>query len=374
MHSRRNSKAFALVLVLSVAILPSLDVHATSPDEDLTVQVYKKLAPATVFITSSYLPSDRIPNGPNSGIGSGILLDQKGSILTNAHVVQGAVKITVTLYDNTRLPADLVGLDPVTDVALLKIALPKEYPAPAQLGDSDGLEIGQKVLAIGHPFGLGYALTTGVISGFGKTPDTGTGEVLHDRVIQTSAAINPGNSGGPLVDLEGRVVGINTAMLLGAQNIGFAIPINAAKEVLGELRNHGRVIRPWLGLIGKVVTDELMQLFCLPLRHGVLIQDIAPRGPADRAGLKAGKLNITIEGEPWVFGGDIIQAIDGRDVKTPAEFTKVIHKLKTGQAVNLSIIRDGTPLTIRATLEERPGLSSSGANPASLPKIELRPL
>jgi S1-C subfamily serine protease len=373
MHSLRHSKAFVLVLILSAAILPSLEVHAISPDEDLTVQVYKKLALATVFITSSYLTNERNPSGP-AGIGSGILLDQTGAILTNAHVVQGAAKITVMLHDNTRLPAELVGLDPVTDVALLKIALPKKHPAPAQLGDSDNLEIGQKVLAIGHPFGLGYALTTGVISGFGSTPDTGTGEVLHDRVIQTSAAINPGNSGGPLVDLDGHVVGINSAMLLGAQNIGFAIPINTVKQVLGELQSHGRVVRPWLGFIGKVVTDELMQLFCLPLRHGVLVQDIAPRSPADRAGLQAGKLNITIEGEPWVFGGDIIQSIDGQGVKTPAEFTKVIHKLKVGQVVELSIIRGGAFLTIRAALEERPGPSSSGTSPAVQPKIELRPL
>jgi len=372
MYRLRLSKEFALILLLSAAILSSSEVHAISPDEALTVQIYKKLAPATVFIASSYLTSEPMSMGP--GIGSGILLDQTGSILTNAHVVQGAAKITVTLHDNTRVPAELVGLDPVTDVALLKIALPKKHPVPAQLGDSDNLEVGQKVLAIGHPFGLGYALTTGVISGFGSTPDTGAGEVPHDRVIQTSAAINPGNSGGPPVDLEGHVVGINSSVLLGAQNIGFAIPINTVKEVLGELQSHGRVVRPWLGLIGKVVTDELMQLFCLPLRHGVLVQAIAPRSPADRAGLQAGKLHITIEGEPWVFGGDIIQSVDGHGVKTPTEFMKVLHTFKVGQVVELSIIREGTPLTIRTALEERPGPSSSGGNPAAPIKMELRPL
>lgn len=364
----------ALAFALGSASPPSFEVHATSPDEDLTVQVYKKIAPATVFITSSYLTKEHLPNVGNTGIGSGILLDRQGSVLTNSHVVQGATKITVILHDNTRLPADLLGLDPVTDLALLHIALPKGHPALAQLGDSDNLEIGQKVLAIGHPYGLGYALTTGVISGFGRTPDIGSGEVFHDRVIQTSAAINPGSSGGPLVDLDGQVVGINTSLLLGAQNIGFAIPINTVKQVVTELRKSGRVIRPWLGFIGKVVTDEVMGLFCLPLRHGFLIQDVARGSPADKAGLQAGKLNIMIEGEPWVFGGDIIQAIDGMDIKTPAQFSEVFQRLKVGQTIQLNILRQGSALTMRVTLEERPGPSPSGITPTGQQRIQLRPL
>ena len=173
-----------------------------------------------------------------------MLIDAEGSIVTNAHVVGGAASITVTLHDGTRLPAELIGSDPQSDVALLRVTLPKGSYSPADLGDSDKLEIGQKVLAIGHPFGLGYAFSMGIVSGFGKLIETKQ-EVFQERVIQTTAPFNPGNSGGPLVDSEDRVVGINSSILLGAQSIGFAIPINTVKAIVAEFKTDGRVIRPW---------------------------------------------------------------------------------------------------------------------------------
>jgi S1-C subfamily serine protease len=372
MSKRRTLYRLALPFALLATTVFSGDSHASVPVEEATVKVYKKVALSTVFIASAYLTREHLPPGEVTGIGSGILLDQEGLILTNSHVVYGATKITVMLHDNQRLTADLVALDPVTDLALLRVPLPKGRYTIAQLGDSDRIEIGERVLAIGHPFGLGYALTTGVISGFGRTPEAG--EVFHDRIIQTSAAINPGNIGGPLVDLEGKVIGINTALLIGAQNIGFAIPINTVKEVLPELIKYGRVIRPWVGFMGKLLTEEVINLFALPLRHGVLVQGVERGSPADRAGLRSGKLKVSIEEEPWILGGDIIQEVNGMDIKTPRKFATVMNGLKVGQTIDLSIVRDGTARKLRVTLEERPRPPQFEGKPEAPPKIELRPL
>jgi S1-C subfamily serine protease len=214
------------------------------------------------------------------------------------------------------------------------------------------MEIGQEVVAIGHPFGLGYALTTGVVSGFGTRPDAQA--TPHERVIQTSAAINPGNSGGPLVDKEGRVIGINMAVLAGGQNIGFAIPINTAKSIADELREHGRVVRPWLGITGKLLHDEVIDLFAVPLTKGLLVVDIDEGSPAQKAGLRGGSLNVIVEGEPWVLGGDIVQAVNGLEITTAEEFAAILKTIEIGQVVTLRVSRNGSYLNIEATIEEHP--------------------
>ena len=320
-------------------------------EEDTTVQIYKKVAPTTVFIASAYFTRHHMTSPSNTGIGSGLLINDQGEIVTNAHVVEGAAKITVLLHDDTRLPAEVVGIDGETDIALLRVKLPKEHPQIAEFGDSDHIEIGQQVLAIGHPFGLGYAVTTGVISGFGISPMFGPDQ---EAVLQTSAAINPGNSGGPLVDLGGKVIGLNASLLIGAQNISFAIPINTVKSVVAELRVHGRVIRPWLGIKATLLSEEVINLFTMPLAHGWLVEDIEEGSPAEKAGLLAGDLNVTIEGVPWVLGGDIIQDVNGEDVRTVQQHAKTLKKLKIGDVVELSIVRNGTPGKILATVHERP--------------------
>ncbi len=358
-----------LVLTVCTGIPSLLGAALVTPEEVNSVRVYKQMAKSTVLVASAYVSSHHIAHASDKGLGSGILIDERGAIVTNAHVVEGAAGITVTLHDGTRLPAELIGSDPQTDVALLQVTLPKGQYAPAHLGDSDKLEIGQKVLAIGHPFGLGYAFSTGIVSGFGKLFETKQ-EVFQDRVIQTTAPFNPGNSGGPLVDSEDRVVGINSAILLGAQNIGFAIPINTVKAVLPELRAHGRVIRPWLGIKGKFVTDELRNLIALPLVGGLLIIDVEEGSPARRVGLRAGELDVTIEGEPWVLGGDIIVSINGQDVKTSGQYAKVFKQLKAEQSVRLKVHRDGEAHTLDVTLGERP----SPPGPPQRPKIEVPPV
>lgn len=357
MRSTPRQLTLALTILLSswacAGFHAAAQAQAKEADQENTVRIYKKVAPATVFIKTT-LVTEHLISGVNGSLGSGVLLDDQGLILTNAHLVDGAAKILVALHDGTRLTASLVGTDPVTDLALLQVHLPKGPRTTAKLGDSDRVEIGQKVVAIGHPFGLGYALTTGVVSGFGTTPETRA--TFQEKVIQTSAAINPGNSGGPLVDAEGRVIGINNTILAVGQNIGFAIPINTAKTVVAELRTHGRVIRPWLGITGKLVPEEVIDLFAIPMRKGLLVAHIDEDSPAHKAGLLAGGLNVTIEGEPWILGGDILVAVNGHDITTVEQYMKVFKTLKVGQTITLSILRNGAALDITVTLEEQPRL------------------
>ncbi len=346
---------FIAVLMLTACIGPSMPLATAlvTPEEINSVRIYKQIAKSTVLIASAYVSSHHIAEASGKGLASGVLLDDHGSIVTNAHAVMGAAKITVTFHDGTRLPADLVGSDPQTDIALLSVVLPKGQHALAHLGNSDKLEVGQKVLAIGHPFGLGYAFSTGIVSGFGKLFETKQ-EVLQERLIQTTAPINPGNSGGPLVDSEGRIIGINSSILQGAQNIGFAVPINTVKSIIASLQKNGRVIRPWLGIKGKFVTQELRNLIALPLVSGVLILDVDEKSPAEAIGLHGGTLNVTIEGESWVLGGDILVAVDGHEVKTIEQYNSVLGPLTVGQSIQLTVVRDGEYLTKTATLGERP--------------------
>ena len=358
-----------LVLTVWMGTSWNLAAALVTPEEMNSVRVYKQLANATVLVSSAYVSAHHIVQASGKGLGAGVLIDEQGSIVTNAHVVDGAANITVTLHDGTRLPAELIGSDPQSDIALLHVTLLKGRHVPAQLGDSDKLEIGQKVLAIGHPFGLGYAFSTGIVSGFGQLLETKQ-EVFQERVIQTTTPINPGNSGGPLVDSEDRVVGINSGVLMGAQNIGFAIPINTVKAIITELRTNGRVVRPWLGIKGKFVTDEVRNLIALPLVSGLLIIDVEDGSPAQTIGLRAGNLDVTIEGEPWVLGGDILVAVDGQDVKSSEQYAKVLRPLKAKQSIDVTVFRDGTRRTLTVTLGERP----TPSNPSQHPRIEAPPL
>jgi serine protease Do len=361
--------AACLVVSIWIGTPWTLSAALVTPEEMNSVRVYKQLAKATVLVSSAYVSAHHIVQASGKGLGTGVLIDEQGSIVTNAHVVDGAANITVTLHDGTRLPAELIGSDPQSDIALLHVTIPKGRHAPAQLGDSDKLEIGQKVLAIGHPFGLGYAFSTGIVSGFGQLLETKQ-EVFQERVIQTTTPINPGNSGGPLVDSEDHVIGINSSILMGAQNIGFAIPINIVKSIITELRTNGRVVRPWLGIKGKFVTDEVRNLIALPLVSGLLIIDVEDGSPAQTIGLRAGDLDVTIEGEPWILGGDILVAVDGQDVKSSEQYAKVLRPLKAKQSIDVTVFRDGTRRTLTVTLGERP----TPSHPSQHPKIEVPPV
>ncbi len=354
----------ASAYVAVVAALLVITGHAkAASDEDIAVRLYKKVAPATVFISSAYISHHHLPGSTSqdTSIGSGFLLNKDGEVITNAHVIEGAANVTVSLQDGTRLAAEVVGSDAQSDIALLRVALPKGHHAVVQLGDSDRLEVGQRVFAIGHPFGLGYAFTTGLVSGFGRV--LGMPNIFQERVIQTSAAINPGNSGGPLIDADGKVVGVNAAVLMGAQSIGFSIPINKVKSIIAELSKHGRVIRPWVGTGGKLVTDSVRGLIALPLAAGFLIMDVEDGSPAEQSGLRAGNIDVVIEGEPWVLGGDIILEINGRSVGTPEDYTQAVSQLKIGQSAAMKVMRNGEYMTVTVTPKERTKSHQASARP-----------
>lgn len=357
-HDGSSYQAFLLHLAVSVAVICALAASAQASregselDEHRTIDLYQRLAPATVLLSITYDSAHPLLSPPTAGVGAGFVVDDAGTVLTNSHVVDGAGTVTATLYNGQRVAASLVGLDPASDVAVLQLASERPAIVPVPFGDSDALHIGQQTMVVGSPFGLGFTLTTGIISGVG--PAQGMTPFTPSRLIQTTAPLNPGNSGGPLVDSQGRVVGIATAILMGAQNIGFAIPINAAKQVLAELKEKGRVVRPWLGVTGKFVTEDLQRLFTLPLASGLLVEDVEDGSPAEEAGLKTGRLSLTIEGVPWVLGGDIVVALHGRSIPTAEAFADVVSRFHVGQEIQVEIMREGQRLEKAVVLRERP--------------------
>lgn len=274
---------------------------------------------------------------PVKGMGSGTIIDSKGYILTNNHVVGGSEKISVTLWNNEVLEGRLVGSCTAHDIAVVKVD--REGLQAAELGDSDKLRVGQRVYAIGNPFGLagGPTITSGVISALNRTIESRS-EML-ENLVQTDAAINPGNSGGPLVTLDGKVVAISTAIIPFAQGIGFAIPINSAKNCANEIVTHGISARPWLGIIGLSLTQEMARYYGLPVDRGVLVTKVVDGSPADRAGLTA---------------GDIILKIDDVAVYNIEDLVKAIHKRRVGDTVSMIVVTNSHEELFEVTLKKMP--------------------
>jgi len=266
--------------------------------------------------------------------GSGVIVDKEGYILTNNHVVEGADKIKIRLIDGREFTATVKGQDSRTDLAVLYIKA-KDLPV-ATLGDSDKLDVGEWAIAIGSPFGLEHTVTVGVISAKGRT---GLGTGTYEDFIQTDASINPGNSGGPLINIDGEVVGINAMIIQPGTGIGFAIPINMAKQILNDLIKQGKVVRPWLGISVQDLTPEMAEQFQVKEKEGVLVAQIHPGTGAEKGGLTS---------------GDIIKALDDKAIKNVNELIKEIQKKKVGQKVKLSVVRDGKPTTIEVTLSAMP--------------------
>ncbi len=271
---------------------------------------------------------------PQRGAGSGFILSKDGYVVTNNHVVEGAREIVVTLADRDEYPATVVGRDPKTDLALLKINPKKDLPA-ATLGDSGGVRVGDWVVAIGNPFGLANTVTAGIVSAKGRVIGAGP----YDDFIQTDASINPGNSGGPLFNLRGEVVGINTAVVASGQGIGFAIPVNTAKLVVPELKAAGRVTRGWLGISVQEVTNDLQKALALPDRKGALVAGIASGGPAERAGLRP---------------GDLIRRYGGKSVEDSAHLPAVVAATPAGKKVTIAVLRDGREQDLVVTIGRMP--------------------
>jgi serine protease Do len=326
-----------------------------SSDEVINVNVFEKVHAAVVNIATTTLSYNFwMQVIPQQGQGTGFIIDKRGYILTNNHVVENAREITVTLSNGIKLPATLVGRDATSDLAVIKIS-GDNINEVVELGDSSDLQVGQKALAIGNPFGLGQTLTTGIISALNRSIITEDNTQIDD-VIQTDAPINPGNSGGPLLNSNGEVIGINTSIFTtsgGYQGIGFAIPINSAKEIAAQLITTGKVARPWLG-ITSISVNELSGYLNLGINDGLLIVQVYQGSPADKAGLKGGDRTVIIGRYRLPIGGDIITAIDSNTMSEPNDIDRVLSRKKIGEKVNVKIFRDGRLMEAPVTLLEKP--------------------
>jgi serine protease Do len=343
----------AVLMVVIITVLMSLDATAKAECDTSLPTLYQQVSPSVVFISAVSVASVHPGERVGTVVGSGVLMDREGLILTNSHVVFGRRAISVTLDNGYTTPAKLLGADPIFDVAVLRIPVPEAGLPQATLGDSDALQVGEEVIAIGNPMGLEQTLTRGVISGIDRLLSEFPLNLMLP-LIQTDAAINPGNSGGPLVNRCGEVVGLTSALLADAKNIGFAIPINVVKQVLPQLVQQGRVMRPWLGVNGKVIGKEVQDLLKLPLVDGFLVETIEPGSPAAKAGLHEGELLIAISGEEFLFGGDIITAANGKELDDTEKFAQFVRTLKVGETVHLTLYHDGTTRQVEFTLPERP--------------------
>lgn len=349
----------ALVSVAACATIASAQSQADldgGPCAEPIPEIYNRVSPAVVSISSMainlYQPGDRV----SRAVGSGVIFDASGLVLTNSHVVFGRQAITVTLDDGTMVPGEVVGADPVFDVAILRIPRPTTGTLPVAVpGSSARLRVGEEVLALGNPLGLDQTLTRGIVSAINRILPDAPFSIL-EPLIQTDAPINPGNSGGPLVNRCGEVIGLTTAILPDAQNIGFAIPIDLVKGVIPSLLDKGRIIRPWLGVQGHLVPPSLKEVLRLPLTEGLLVEVVEPGSPAAHVGVRGGHLDVVIGGDALLLGGDIITQVNGRRADTPEQLTGAMRHLKVGDTVRLTLFRAGQTQDVEFVLPERPFL------------------
>ena len=329
-------------------------------EEQNNIAVYKRVLPSVVNITSTSLVFNFFYGPvPQQGQGSGFILDKAGHILTNFHVVEGANRgVEVQLSNKHRYSAKVVGTDKTHDLALLQIDAPNLQPVT--LADSSQLSVGQKVFAIGNPFGLAGTMTRGIISSIRQVRGA-EGAPIEDA-IQTDAAINPGNSGGPLLNSHGEVIGINTMIASnGAEQssgIGFAIPINTAKAVLADLTRYGQVRRPSLGIVSYPIGPDLAEQMGLNADSGVLIQKVIPGGAADRAGLRGGNEQAYVGNTPIMLGGDLIIAIDGQQITDPQDISGVMDRHQAGDTITVTILRGRRQMNIKLILGEARGVNT----------------
>jgi S1-C subfamily serine protease len=335
---------------------PAVRGATLSTDEMNNIDIYKTAHNATVNISSTVYKRGWFGQiVPEPGTGSGFLIDADGRILTNHHVVSGrAPEVMVTLPDKSRFKAEILVRDPSNDLALLKIS-PKTKLPHLRLGDSETLQVGQKVLAIGNPFGLEGTLTTGIISSLGRQLTDETNRTL-EGMIQTDAAINPGNSGGPLLDSQGNVIGINTAIYGPGGNIGigFALPISRAKSMLDDFQAGRKFGRPWLGVNVLPVYGDLAELLELPSEGGLLIQEVGQGSAAASGGLRGARRYVIVGNTEVGIGGDLIMEIEGVKADRGDALTRGLNKKRPGDSIELNIYRSGQKMKVKVTLGERP--------------------
>ena len=342
---------------------PAAAAADLSNEEKNNIDVYQRYSSGVVNITTTALTYDFFfrPVPTESGTGSGAIIDNQGHIVTNFHVIRGAERMEVTLPDKSRVEAKLVGADPNKDLAVIRINVPRGGKlTPIPLGTSTGLLVGQKVLAIGNPFGLERTLTTGIISSLGRSIQAPNGLIIDD-IIQTDAPINPGNSGGPLLNSQGQIIGINTAILSpsnsGSIGIGFAIPADTVRRIASELISTGYVRYPWLGL-GRVLplTDypAVSEALQLNVDGGLMVMDMIPNSPAAKAGIRESTQQLRTPYLRLPVGGDVILKIQGKSVNTVQEVQTELYRYKPGERITVSVLRNNKQLDIPVTLEEAP--------------------
>ncbi len=346
------SSGFTLFIIYWSAPPPASALQLTAPppppptpdlsqEEQTNIEIYQRVSSAVVNITSTSMEYNWFYEIiPRKGIGSGILIDTEGHVVTNYHVIEGARHLEVTLHDKTVVEAERVGIDPPNDLAVLRIECPEQTCRPAVLGKSDVLRVGQNVLAIGNPFGLQHTLTTGIISSTGRSLRTEQGYV--ENVIQTDAAINPGNSGGPLLNSQGEIIGINTAIFSrtgDSAGIGFAIPVDTLSRVLPDLIENGRVLRPWIGVSGRPLTSRLAQALDSPVEKGFLLERIEEGSTADLAGLRGGSQRYLYGNSIILVGGDILVEIDGQGVRDRWDILRGLQDKRPGDEVGIVYYR-----------------------------------
>jgi S1-C subfamily serine protease len=326
---------------------------AFDAEEQQNIAVYRKALPSVVNITSTAVAFNFFNQPvPQQGQGSGFILSKEGLILTNNHVIDNAQRVQVTLYDKHNYKATVIGVDHQHDLALLKIDAPNLVPAT--LSDSTGLMVGQRVYAIGNPFGLSGTMTRGIISAI-RSIGVSSGSPIEDA-IQTDAAVNPGNSGGPLLNSRGEVIGITTLIASNGSDqsagIGFAIPINTAKAVLDDYAKYGRVRRPSLDIVPLPIGPDIAEQIGLPADYGVLIQRVLPGGAAEKAGLRGGNQRLYDGNVPVMLGGDLIVAVDGQQIETPQDLSAALNLHRAGDTVTVTIFRGQRRLNVRVTLSD----------------------
>jgi S1-C subfamily serine protease len=332
--------------------------------------IYAHAAPGVVQVTAT----SRVTTAPDpfldpfgfggptmqtqQALGSGFVIDKAGHIVTNYHVVQGANRVEVSFSDNERLPARIVGRDPSTDVAVLQVKARSRALTPLRLGNSDAVEVGDSVVAIGNPLGEDRSITAGIVSALQRRIFAPNGAPI-DHAIQTDAALNHGNSGGPLLDARGEVIGVNSQIQTsggsdGNIGIGFAIPVDTVKTVAAQLISKGVVEHPFLGVQARAITPSLARLFRLPVRHGLLVGSVCAASGAARAGLHPAKQQVTVAGDTWPLGGDIIVKVDGLRVGSVDELRTLISRRKPGDTVQLEIYRGDRTASVKVKLGRQP--------------------
>jgi S1-C subfamily serine protease len=323
-------------------------------DEGNNIEIYKKVSPAVVNITSTTLSFDFFFEVvPQQGSGSGSLIDENGHILTNYHVIEDARLLEVTLSDKSKFKAKVVGADPSNDLAIIKIDPGKKPLEIVRLGSSTSLQVGQKVLAIGNPFGFEGTLTTGIISSLHRSIRATNGKLIDD-IIQTDAAINPGNSGGPLLNSLGELIGINTAIISpgggGSVGIGFAVPVNTAKKIIPDLITEGKVRRPYVRLYGYEITPDLADTLDLPADHGFLVARVGPNDSFERAGIRGGRQSYLVGNSMMILGGDLLVEVDGQPIDSKARLDRIVDNKRPGESIQVKFYRQKKLVTMDVPL------------------------